>query len=80
MSKTQEELRAAKSTLNEVLGRGKRPTTEDEFDECVQTLEDFKRACDVLPNLPREAIQEGVDIMRKSCNEVIARLKNRQKP
>lgn len=70
MSQAREKLHSARETLDPILGR-RRTTTEEELDQCVQTLEELKRACRV-PLLASEAemVQSGLD-------EVISRIKNR---
>lgn len=78
MSKTLEDLRAAREALGPILGR-RGPTTDAELDECVGALEELKRACARLPALPPSERAICSALMNESFNEVIARLKNRSR-
>lgn len=70
MNQARERLHSAREALDPILGR-RRTTTETELDECVQTLEELKRACRVpLRASEAEMMQAGLD-------EVIRRIKNR---
>jgi len=70
VSKTLERLNSARDSLGPILGR-RRPTTETELDECVQVLEELKRA------LPHAGEPSCAVVMGASFDEVIARIKNR---
>jgi hypothetical protein len=70
MSQARERLHSAREALNPVLGR-RRQTTEAELDECVQALEELKRAC------ARPIASKDVETVQSSFDEVIARIKNR---
>ena len=72
MNKTLEKLNSARDSLSLILGR-RRPTTETELDECVQVLEELKRA------VPRMRSEEATLVVLASLDEVVARIKNRPK-
>jgi hypothetical protein len=70
MSQAREKLHSAREALNPVLGR-RRQTTETELDECVQALEELKRAC------LRPISSKDIETVQSGFDEVIARIKNR---
>lgn len=72
MNKTLEKLNSARDSLGPILGR-RRPTTEAELDECVQVLEELKRA------VPRMRSEESALVVLASLDEVVSRIKNRPK-
>jgi len=74
VTQAREKLHSARETLDPILGR-RRPTTEQELDECVQTLEELRHACARLP-VQRTGV---TDMMIGSLDEVISRIKNRPK-
>lgn len=70
MTEARQKLHSARETLDPILGR-RRTTTEQELDECVQTLEELKRACD------RPISSKDAAMVQASFDEIIARIKNR---
>lgn len=72
MNGAREKLHSARESLDSVLGR-RRSTTEVELDECVQALEELKRA------FQRPVSSREVEMMQESLDEVIARIRNRTK-
>ena len=66
---TREKLRAARATLGPLVEK-RSFTTETELDECVQALEELKRACTDKTDLL-------LSVMRESLGVVAERIKNR---
>lgn len=69
--KTREQLRSARDLLGPTLGK-RRPTTEQELDECEQILEEMKR-------LVERDHYKYADFVRTAVDEVSARIRNRKR-
>ena len=72
-----QELRTVRQSLDRILRRN-RPTTEAELDECVQALEEIRRACDALPRMTQKDVVECAVTVCASIDEILARLRNRK--
>lgn len=78
--RVKEELRDARRKLDEIVGRRRKPTTEGELDECIQTLEEVRRACALIPKLSGKDVAECCAMVDSSLGEVLARIRNRPRP
>lgn len=81
MNKTREKLHSARATLDSIIGR-RDPTTEKELDECVQTLDELRRACllaiSAIHSTPMEVVG-FLSVAEGSMKEVADRIKNRKR-
>ena len=79
MTETRDKLQSARESLSGILGR-RRPTTEKELDECVQILEELRRAYATLGgSTPTPRVADCLAVIGAGFDEVISRLKNRIK-
>jgi hypothetical protein len=78
-----DELRSARESLDRILDKRHRPTTEKELDECIEALRELKRACESLPLLPDSTLRaetiELLGVMSASFDEIMSRIRNRPK-
>lgn len=80
-NQTTTRLRLARETLSPIVGQ-RSPTTEVELDECVQTLEELRRACALSAGAIKttpDVVEGFLGVMGASLKEVSDRIKNRQK-
>jgi len=78
-----DELRSARESLDRILGKRPRATTEEELDECIEALRELKRACASLPLLADDTscaeTVELLGVMGASFDEIIGRIRSRPK-